>query len=129
MTPREAGLRAREMIAAERERQVAGEGYSAAHDDRHRNGSLLAAARIYLHHGTDGPAPLGPDGQALVWPWEPDSFKPRDRISNLVRAGALCKAEIARRVRAGISTVPAHHKLQAAMAELALALRAAEPSA
>ena len=99
-----------EMIEAERERQVSAEGWTAAHDDDHDDGSLMAAAHSYLtvalmfnrpDHPCASPAtrdmPIGPSG----WPWL-DRWKPDlgDPIRNLVKAGALIAAEIDRLQRA-----------------------------
>lgn len=83
-------------IRAERERQITVENWSEAHDDGHAEGEMLQAAVIYLWHGTDKAAPLRGDGSPVGWPWEPQWWKPKDRRRNLVRAGALCLAEIGR---------------------------------
>lgn len=85
--------RAREMIAAERQRQIEVEGWSSAHDRHHRDRELSAAGLIYLHWDSDRRAPLGDDGVPVGWPWEAQWWKPKDEISNLVRAGALFVAE------------------------------------
>lgn len=73
-----------DLIAAERERQVSQEGYSAEHDQNHDDGSLAQAAACYC---------VG--SHVVWWPWK-DGYKPRDRISNLAKAGALIAAEIDR---------------------------------
>lgn len=90
-----------EMILAERRRQVAydGEDWTLEHDDTHDQGELVAAAIIYANPPLGSgwaPEDEAPDG----WPWEPESYKPKDQISNLVRAGALIAAEIDRLQRA-----------------------------
>ena len=78
-----------EMIAFERQRQVDVEGYKSAHDDLYELGELAQAAACYLE---------AEDARAGVfgWPLSPVSWKPKDRIRNLVRAGALIAAEIDR---------------------------------
>lgn len=87
-----------EMIADERERQIA-KGYTAEHEDAHdADGELIRAASCYLNpplgSGWGGPPPSW-------WPWEPEAYKPRDYGSNLVRAGALIAAELDRLHRRG----------------------------
>jgi hypothetical protein len=80
-----------EQIAAERDRQVQGEGYDVAHDDTHEHGELAHAALAYLV------------GNSLPWPWELETFKPAptNPIRNLAKAGALIAAEIDRLERKG----------------------------
>ena len=86
-----------EMIAAERQRQMSVEGWTPAHDDQHENGELLSAAVWYLDNGCEYDLGL----KLPPWPWEPESWKPReDRIRQLVIAGALVAAEIDRLARA-----------------------------
>lgn len=83
-------------ILAERERQVAVEGWTAAHDDTHNAGELIAAAECYFGDpaiaGLALPAPAG-------WPFEAAAWKPKDRRRNLERAGAFLMAEADRIVR------------------------------
>jgi hypothetical protein len=81
-----------EMILAERERQINQEGYTAEHDDRHEVGELGLAAISYIWNEWI------PNSQILkmYWPWDPESWKPKDRIANLAKAGALIAAEIDR---------------------------------
>lgn len=73
-----------ELIAQERQRQVEQEGWTPEHDARHVNGELAEAAAAYA------------TGTLSLWPWGLSWWKPKDRISNLVRAGALIAAEIDR---------------------------------
>jgi hypothetical protein len=83
------------LIALERARQRYEEGYTAAHDDAHSVGDLLAAAHCYLD-----PSEHWHDGMSGRWPWDRDSWKPsKDPIRNLVKAGALIAAEIDRLLR------------------------------
>jgi hypothetical protein len=86
-----------ELIAAERQRQIKKEGYSAGHDDSHTERELVDAAVCYALHGT-----AAQDALLFVgWPWCSDTFNPKDRVCNLVRAGALIAPEIDRLQRAG----------------------------
>lgn len=79
-----------EMIAAERSRQIDKEGWSPEHDDdQHRSGDLATAAACYIE----------PSLMRQWWPWENEWWKPKDRIRDLVRAGALVAAEIDRLLR------------------------------
>lgn len=79
-----------ELIAQERRRQEAVEGWTPAHDDTHVRGEMARAACVYaLQHTTV-------TGRAIRWPWAQYWFKPKDPIRNLVKAGALIAAEIDR---------------------------------
>lgn len=88
------------LIAQERLRQVADEGFTAAIDDEWDE-DLAAAAACYampmyrreVVHDTGGPTGLPVD-----WPWSDEWWKPTpdDRIRELVKAGALIAAEIDR---------------------------------
>lgn len=72
-----------ELIAAERRRQIEQEGWTAEHDEQHEVDHLAAAAAAYiLAEGLDAEMPKG-------WPWGRKWWKPKDRLRNLVRAGAL----------------------------------------
>ncbi len=92
-----------ERIAAERQRQIKTEGWSASHDAEHDAGELIAAARCYAHaaacqvgSGIPTNAPTGG-----WWPWHEQWWKPStDPIRNLEKAGALIAAEIDRLQRA-----------------------------
>jgi hypothetical protein len=82
------------LIAEERSRQIAAEGWTADHDDDHCSGELVAAAICYA-------SALGAKTQCpRFWPWDASWWKPRDEIRNLVKAGALISAEIDRLQRA-----------------------------
>lgn len=100
------------LIAAERARQVAVEGWTAEHDAEHAGDDLARAAACYATPpdrrkiGTrlvDGYGDRGdrygpfPEG----WPWHPDWWKPGDRLRELVKAGALIAAEIDRLIDNG----------------------------
>lgn len=79
-----------ESIAAERRRQIEAEGWTPEHDDEHCVGELAAAAASYALARNEC------DSALVSWPWAMKWWKPKDRRSNLVRAGALIAAEIDR---------------------------------
>lgn len=81
------------LIADERRRVIAEEGRTPEQDDRYVFGQLVYAAAAYLGVNVQSPQVLEP---GRLWPWEFRDFKPRDPQSNLVRAGQLIAAEIAR---------------------------------
>lgn len=94
-----------ELITTERQRQIDEEGWTPAHDLRHREGSLANAAICYVMY---------PNTRIFdeTWPFDNEWWKPKGRLSNLVRAGALIAAEIDR-LQATTNAVPAgerkHH--------------------
>lgn len=87
-----------QQIALERKRQMGDEGYDEAHDDAHTHGELAQAAECY----TSGPRkrPSGYNRPPQDWPWRRDEWKPGDRQSDLIKAGALIAAELDRLHRA-----------------------------
>jgi hypothetical protein len=86
------------LIAAERDRQVSAEGYTAEHDDSHSDFELSSAARCYVQQAWRGDVTRRIPAE---WPWHADDWKPSpDAIRNLVKAGALIVAEIDRLIRA-----------------------------
>lgn len=98
-----------EEIRAERNRQIAEEGWTTEHDDQHNRGELPSAAACYAWFaGVSGiaretirslPASRQCDEAVILnrlWPWEPRWWKPRDRRRDLIRAAALIVAEIER---------------------------------
>ena len=107
-------------VLLERRRQVEVEGWTAEHDDAHRNGEMAKAAACYaIAGGSDdftrhGRNPKDPPNVKLLrqyeayrftllrelWPWDWSWWKPRDRRRDLVRAAALIIAEIERLDRA-----------------------------
>jgi len=90
-----------ELIAQERQRQVEQEGYSAEQDDQHKKEQLVFAAMAYCWAGkSDRPGNYTTIAYS-AWPWDREAWKPKDRLSNLVRAGALIAAEIDRFLREG----------------------------
>lgn len=90
------------IIAAERARQVAEEGWTLEHDDVHENGELATAAASYAlaeRARNDGyPPELAP----RIWPWHRQWWKPspKDRMKELAKSGALIVAEMERIARA-----------------------------
>lgn len=83
------------MIATERQRQMAVEGWTPEHDDVHDDGQMLSAAIVYAERvrlPESFASTLPP-----MWPWAAKWWKPSaDPIRNLVKAGALIAAEIDR---------------------------------
>jgi hypothetical protein len=96
-----------EEIVAERKRQIELEGYTHDHDDSLRSEDLMEAALCYFGHAT-GRGVYGrglssdPVGIPRSWPWEAESWKPKDPRRDLIRAGALCLAEQERCLREGL---------------------------
>lgn len=88
----------------ERRRQIEIEGWSAGHDAEHGDGSLLVVAMFYFRHGAGLSLPMRPVSDEWVackrvpigWPWAAEWWKPKTPARDLVRAGALCLAEIDR---------------------------------
>lgn len=79
-------LTGQHLIAAERQRQISSEGWTQEHDDEHGAETLELAAVSYRDA-------VGEDSaQPAQWPWEPKWWKPKSRLRNLVRAGALYQA-------------------------------------
>lgn len=94
-------MRALEDIASERQRQQDGEGFAPARDDGYVHGQLARAAAAYAWFaGTPDDWRGTYSGAPPSWPWSLDWWKPRDRRTDLVRAGALIVAEIERLDRA-----------------------------
>lgn len=91
-----------EEIAAERERQMADEGWSSEHDDKHTHEEMAAAAACYAMPRSARRLDFTYDGNVLsrLWPWDSKWWKPDNRRRDLVKAGALIVAEIERLDRA-----------------------------
>lgn len=100
-------------IAAERQRQVTGEGYGQEHDDAHDRQQLASAAAYYACPKGDDLDPKHYSPRDLeeirifvasIWPWSPHGYPPKKhaRRRELVIAGALVIAEIERLDRASI---------------------------
>lgn len=84
-----------QLIDRERQRQISVEGWSLSHDDQHGAAVLSAAAQCYLN--ADDEHSVRPKD----WPWDGEWWKPKTKMKNLVRAGALFKAASEVSVRAG----------------------------
>lgn len=99
-------------IAAERQRQIEKEGWSAEHDNDHQIGELADAALTYtavascqasrsIAYTLKFIASIRSEREGIPWPWGWNWFKPSDDpIRNLEKAGALIAAEIDRILRA-----------------------------
>ena len=88
-----------DLIAAERQRQITEEGWTAEHDDVHGDCALVRAAIVYAN--STRATPRFGVAWELLWPWDWTFWKPsKDPVRNLVKAGALIAAEIDRRLRA-----------------------------
>lgn len=89
-----------EIIAAERQRQIDVEGWTAEHDNGHNAGELAAAAECYVALASDqegGTLMRNPAIPPFSWPWDASWWKPsQDPERNLAKAGALIAAEIDR---------------------------------
>lgn len=87
-------------IAAERRRQVAVEGWTPGHDDKHEDGEIACAAAAYCISGSNpkfyATMPVIAREMPAVWPWSFEWWKPKGARHDLVRAGALIVAEIER---------------------------------
>lgn len=125
-----------DLIAAERIRQVEVEGWDAAHDDGHGDGSLLTVAVFYLQNagghkylGHTIPIELDERGVPVGFPWDAEWWKPKTPLRDLVRAGALCIAERERRQRKSLTPnlAPVDHKFERIVAAL-MALETTSPA-
>ena len=110
LTPDNGGVKSKalEDIAAERQRHFDVEGWTPEHDDEHKRGELAGAAACYILNN------LSIDNTWLqssvkqmvreLWPWAKSWWKPKDKRSDLVRAGSLIVAEIERLDRAALKS-------------------------
>ncbi|MBN9568743.1 MAG: hypothetical protein J0H79_14175 [Alphaproteobacteria bacterium] len=100
-----------EELAAERMRQICGEGYSLAHDDEHVGRELAKGAAAYAFAASldrkaredfwrRAPDSWGVWQTRSIWPWSVVQFKPTHRRRDLIKAGAMIIAEIGRLDRA-----------------------------
>lgn len=90
-----------DLIAAERQRQIDREGWTAEHDDQWEDGELRKAARVYLQWvGATYINRVDSEGRRAVppgWPWDREWWKPSEDVrADLVKAGALIAAELDR---------------------------------
>lgn len=79
----------KELIMEERQRQIVSLGYNSAHDARYERPIqiLKQAALCYFKADNEDVQDLPKD-----WPWDAIFWKPKDRLQNLIRAGALYTA-------------------------------------
>lgn len=89
-----------ELIAEERQRQVSAEGFDASHDDAYKQDELVRAAFCYMAYSSRCKEAISDS----MWPWHLDWWKPKDKKTDLIRAGALIAAEIDR-----INRLPPNH--------------------
>ena len=102
-------IAAAEGVLAERKRQIEAEGWTAEHDDEHRDDQIVVAAISYAFAAVwadDDGATDHTKRPALIWPWSVTSWKPKNRRRDLERAAALLLAEIERLDRAARRTKP-----------------------
>ena len=80
-------------IAKERQRQIEKEGYDEEHDAQEPINRMVACAISYAMYDID-------EKEADAWwEWDRQYFKPKDRLRNLERAGALIAAAIDKLVK------------------------------
>lgn len=100
-------------IAAERRRQVEGEGWTTAHDDTHLGGEMARAAAVYALNSA-GVVRLQFNAETAEvvpqhWPWSLSWYRPAEPCRALVKAGALIVAELERLDRAALAAESARH--------------------
>ena len=83
------------LITEERLRQINEEGWTLQHDDMWANNQLVGAAVCYLMWKIVG-SDMFNKTYDYLWKWDNKWWKPKERIHNLVVAGALIAAEIDR---------------------------------
>ena len=85
------------MILEERRRQIATKNRTIQEDvDYNSDGSLASCAALYALWDVEYFKALRIGFREKFWLWEKAAFKPKSRLENLVRAGALIAAEIDR---------------------------------
>ncbi|MEI2299304.1 hypothetical protein [Ensifer sp. MJa1] len=111
------GAEAARDVLAERERQMAVEGWSIGHDDAYLDGELAEAAAAYALGSYRLAVSARVKGQPhdtthyrTIWPWSLEWWKPTERRRDLVKAGALIIAEIERidRIQAALTKSEAY---------------------
>ena len=89
-----------ELIAEERQRQIAEEGWTPEHDDEHSTGELALVASFYAMAEQQRLEELITDSitPPTGFPWDAEWWKPtpENRVRELQKAGALIAAEIDR---------------------------------
>lgn len=92
-----------DLITEERERQIIEEGFTTTDDQRYVKSELTFAAVAYAltcEYDMHGLEDTSNEPPPVCWPWEGIQWKPKDRIRDLTKAGALIAAEIDRLKRA-----------------------------
>jgi hypothetical protein len=92
------------LLIAERLRQINVEGRTAEHDDVYVAGELPRAAAAYALSAASDDW----DAALRIWPWSQSWWKPKNRVRDLIRAGALILAEIDRLERLNRSEMSRH---------------------
>ncbi len=82
-----------QLIEEERNEQLEHHKFGLEQDQQYRDGDLADAAVTYIIYGRKG---ITEEDLADIYPWNELTFKPKDRIKNLQKAGALIAAEIDR---------------------------------
>ena len=82
------------LITEERIRQIEKEGWSKEHDAELSDNCLANAAICYAIESNSNKLNYEKEVVADFWPFDKEWWKPKDRIRNLVRAGALIAAQI-----------------------------------
>lgn len=82
-------------VLAERQRQIASEGWTVEHDDEHRPGELGLAGAAYCISARTQARGLAPSTiePPECWPWSREWWKPTGFRRDLVKAAALVLAE------------------------------------
>jgi hypothetical protein len=95
-------MKASKLTYDERQRQIKKEGYTLDHDDLHENGEIGIAALCYYQSISERDLPGGDINMGIEmpydWPWDRSDWKPSpdNRLKELVKAGALYRAELER---------------------------------
>lgn len=109
-----------ELIAAERQRQIEKEGWSAEHDDEHTSACLAVAGACYALQAAAKSGEVHGSWKKIyheqserLWPFDSDPWwKPSpDPVRDLVKAGALIAAEIDRLNRKNLNASSDNHSV------------------
>lgn len=114
-----------ELIAAERERQITAEGWTAEHDDQYTEAELERAALCYLDVASSQVV-VGGKGETYgppdEWPWRMGWWKPADDpLRNMAKSGALIAAAMDRLQRIRANALPNDGTAKSALADLSYA--------
>lgn len=83
-----------ELISEERKRQIEVEGYDKEHDADEYYHDVDAFVKAAVSYSIIDLKDSQENYAYAWWPWNETSWKPKDRLRNLVRAGALIAAAI-----------------------------------